>query len=62
MCKRSSRRSATIRWRFYDASILGVSLLTTPKLELDESVPDYVNWLLKTKGLKIEPTNYTGDY
>ena len=26
----------------------------TPKLELDEAVPDYLEWLLKTKGLKIE--------
>ena len=26
----------------------------TPKLELDEAVPDYLEWLLKEKGLKIE--------
>lgn len=26
----------------------------TPRLELDEAVPDYLEWLLKTKGLKIE--------
>ncbi len=25
-----------------------------PELELDEAVPDYLEWLLKTKGLKIE--------
>ena len=61
LCKRSSRRSSTFRWRFYDASVLGVSLLTTPELELDESVPDYVNWLLKTKGLKIEKIEKSDD-
>ena len=26
----------------------------TPKLELDEAVPDYLEWLLKNKGLKLE--------
>ena len=26
----------------------------SPKLELDEAVPDYLEWLLKTKGLEIE--------
>jgi len=26
----------------------------TPKLELDESIPEYLEWLLKSKGLKIE--------
>ena len=26
----------------------------TPELELDETVPDYLEWLLKSKGLKIE--------
>ncbi len=26
----------------------------TSKLELDEAVPDYLEWLLKEKGLKIE--------
>ncbi len=61
LCKRSSRRSSTIRWRFYDASILGVSLLITPELELDESIPDYLNWLLKTKGLKIEKIEKSDD-
>lgn len=25
-----------------------------PELELDESIPDYVKWLLKSKGFKIE--------
>ena len=61
LCKRSSRRSSTIRWRFYDASILGVSLLITPELELDESIPDYLNWLLKTKGLKTEKIEKSDD-
>jgi hypothetical protein len=31
-----------------------VELLITPKLELDEAAPDYLEWLLKTKGLEIE--------
>ena len=31
--------------------------MITPELELDESIPDYVNWLLKTKGLKIEKSD-----
>jgi hypothetical protein len=35
--------------------------LITPKLELDESIPDYVNWLLKTKGLKIEKIEKSDD-
>ncbi|MDX1441896.1 MAG: hypothetical protein R3237_05505 [Nitrosopumilaceae archaeon] len=26
----------------------------TPKLELDEAAPDYLEWLLKTKGIEIE--------
>ena len=26
----------------------------TPKLELDDAAPDYLEWLLKTKGLEIE--------
>ena len=38
-----------------------MGLLTTPELELDESVPDYVNWLLKTKGLKIEKIEKSDD-
>ena len=25
-----------------------------PELDLDESIPDYVKWLLKSKGFKIE--------
>lgn len=25
-----------------------------PKLEIDEAVPDYLEWLLKRKGLKLE--------
>jgi len=61
LCKRSSHCSSTIRWRFYDASILGVSLLITPELELDESIPDYLNWLLKTKGLKTEKIEKSDD-
>ena len=61
LCKRSSHRSSTIIWKFYDASILGVSLLTTPELKLDESIPDYLEWLLKTKGLKIEKIEKSDD-
>ncbi len=33
----------------------------TPKLELDEAVPDYLEWLLKTKGLKIEKIEKSGE-
>jgi hypothetical protein len=33
----------------------------TPKLELDESIPDYLDWLLKTKGLKIEKIEKSDD-
>ena len=33
---------------------MGVELLMTSKLELDEAAPDYLEWLLKTKGLEIE--------
>ncbi|MFB5614424.1 MAG: hypothetical protein ACE5RI_04925 [Candidatus Nitrosomaritimum yanchengensis] len=33
----------------------------TPKLELDEAVPDYLEWLLKTKGLKIEKIKKSDD-
>jgi len=32
-----------------------------PKLELDEAVPDYLEWLLKTKGLKIEKIKTSDD-
>ncbi len=35
--------------------------MITPELELDESIPDYVNWLLKTKGLKIEKIEKSDD-
>ena len=31
--------------------------MITPELELDESIPDYLDWLLKTKGLKIEKSD-----
>ena len=33
----------------------------TAKLELDEAVPDYLEWLLKTKGLKIEKIEKSDD-
>ncbi|MGD8708289.1 MAG: hypothetical protein PVI88_06360 [Nitrosopumilaceae archaeon] len=33
----------------------------TPKLELEEAVPDYLEWLLKTKGLKIEKIKKSDD-
>lgn len=33
----------------------------SPKLELDEAVPDYLEWLLKSKGLKIEKIEKSGD-
>ena len=32
-----------------------------PKLELDESVPDYLEWLLKNKGLKLEKIEKSND-
>ena len=32
-----------------------------PKLELEEAVPDYLEWLLKTKGLKIEKIKKSDD-
>ena len=28
--------------------------MLSPKLKLDESAPDYLEWLLKTKGLELE--------
>ena len=55
LCKRSSHRSFTT-----DGDSM-MHPLTTPELELDESVPDYVNWLLKTKGLKIEKIEKSDD-
>jgi hypothetical protein len=55
LCKRSSHRSSTT-----DGDSM-MHPLTTPELELDESVPDYVNWLLKTKGLKIEKIEKSDD-
>ena len=33
----------------------------TPELELDETVPDYLEWLLKEKGLKIEKIKKSDD-
>ena len=33
----------------------------TPKLELDEAVPDYLEWLLKSKGLRFEKIGKSGD-
>jgi hypothetical protein len=33
----------------------------TSKLELDDSLPDYLEWLLKTKGLKIEKIEKSND-
>jgi len=38
---------------FYE-TILGVGLTMSPKLELDDAIPDYLEWLLKRKGLKLE--------
>lgn len=35
--------------------------MITPELELDESIPDYLNWLLKTKGLKTEKIEKSDD-
>jgi hypothetical protein len=33
----------------------------TSELELDEAVPDYLEWLLKAKGLKIEKIKKSDD-
>jgi hypothetical protein len=33
----------------------------TPELELDEAVPDYLEWFLKEKGLKIEKIKKSDD-
>ena len=33
----------------------------TTKLELDEAVPDYLEWFLKNKGLKIEKIEKSDD-
>jgi len=33
----------------------------TYELELDESIPEYLNWLLKSKGLRIEKIEKSDD-
>lgn len=52
--KKSSNRSITTRWGFHDVPILWVGLSMRPEIKSDEPLPDYLNWLLKSNGLRIE--------